>query len=153
MSLLFNTLSRFVIVFLPRSKCLLTSWLQWLSAVILKPPPTAPKKSVSASTFSPSICHEVMGLDAMIWIFWMMSLRLVFSLFYFTLIKKLFGSSSLSAIRLISSAYLRLLILRESVPRQVDRESRGPQGERGLEFSRRKKGQTFLSFSTFLRII
>ena len=42
--------------------------------------------------------------------------------------------------------------MRESVPRQVDRESRGPQGERGLEFSRRKKGQTF-SFSTFLRII
>ena len=45
------------------------------------------------------------------------------------------------------------LILRESFPRQVDRESRGPQGERGLEFSRRKKGQTFFSFSTFLRII
>ena len=43
--------------------------------------------------------------------------------------------------------------MRESVPRQVGRESRGPQGERGLEFSRRKKGQTFLSFSTFLRII
>ena len=44
-------------------------------------------------------------------------------------------------------------ILRESVPRQVDKESRGPQRERGLEFSRRKKGQTFFSFSTFLRII
>ena len=44
-------------------------------------------------------------------------------------------------------------ILRESVPRQVDKKSRGPQGERGLEFSRRKKGQTFFSFSTFLRII
>ena len=44
-------------------------------------------------------------------------------------------------------------VLRESFPRQVDRESRGPQGERGLEFSRRKKGQTFFSFSTFLRII
>ena len=43
--------------------------------------------------------------------------------------------------------------LRESFPSQVDRESRGPQGERGLEFSRRKKGQTFFSFSTFLRII
>ena len=43
--------------------------------------------------------------------------------------------------------------MRESVPRQVDRESRGPQGERGLGFSRRKKGQTFVSFSTFLRII
>ena len=44
-------------------------------------------------------------------------------------------------------------LLRESFPRQVDKESRGPQGERGLEFSRRKKGQTFFSFSTFLRII
>ena len=45
-------------------------------------------------------------------------------------------------------------VLRESVPRQVDRESRGPQGERGLEFSRRKKGHAFFfSFSTFLRII
>ena len=43
--------------------------------------------------------------------------------------------------------------LRESFPRQVDRESRGSQGERGLEFSRRKKGQTFFSFSTFRRII
>ena len=48
-----------------------------------------------------------------------------------------------------------LMIMRESVPRQVDRESRGPQGERGLEFSRRKKGQAFFFFlfSTFLRII
>ena len=43
--------------------------------------------------------------------------------------------------------------IKESFPRQVDKKSRGPQGERGLEFSRRKKGQTVLSFSTFLRII
>ena len=43
--------------------------------------------------------------------------------------------------------------MRESFPRQVDKKSRGPQGERGLEFSRRKKGQTFFSFSRFLRII
>ena len=65
MSLLFNTLSRLVIVFLPRSKCLLMPWLQSPSAVILKP-----KKVKSAvSTFSPSICHGVMGLDAMILIF------------------------------------------------------------------------------------
>ena len=58
MSLLFNTLSRFVIAFLPRSKHLLISWLQSLSAVILEP-----KKMISdtVSTFSPSICHEVMG--------------------------------------------------------------------------------------------
>ena len=47
---------------------------------------------------------------------------------------------------------LEPVVMRESFPRQVDRESRGPQGERGLEFSRRKKGQTF-SFSIFLRII
>ena len=46
-----------------------------------------------------------------------------------------------------------VIALRESFPRQVDKKSRGPQGERGLEFSRRKKGQTFFSFSTFLRII
>ena len=61
MSLLFNTLSRFVIAFLPRSKRLLISWLQSPSAVILEP---KKRKSVTASTFNPSICHEVMGLDA-----------------------------------------------------------------------------------------
>ena len=60
MSLLFNMLSKFVIAFLPRSKCLLISWLQSPSAVILEPKEI---KSVTASTFSPSICHEVMGLD------------------------------------------------------------------------------------------
>ena len=66
MSLLFNMLSRFVIDFLPRSKCLLISWLKSTSAVILKPEKT---KSVTVSIVSPSICHEVMGLDAMIFIF------------------------------------------------------------------------------------
>ena len=65
-SLLFNTLSKFVIAFLPRSKRLLISWLQSPSTVILKPKKI---KSVTASTFSPSICHEVMGLDAMILVF------------------------------------------------------------------------------------
>ena len=63
MSLLFNTLSRLVMVFLPRSKCLLISWLQSPSAVILEPPKI---KSATVSTVSPSICHEVMGWDAMI---------------------------------------------------------------------------------------
>ena len=63
MSLLFNMLSRLVITFLPRSKRLLISWLQSPCAVILEPPEI---KSVSVSTVSPSICHEVMGLDAMI---------------------------------------------------------------------------------------
>ena len=57
MSLLFNTLSRFIIVFLPRSKLLLISWLQSLSAVILEPKKI---KSVTASTFPSSVCHEVM---------------------------------------------------------------------------------------------
>ena len=66
MSLLFNTLSRFVIAFLPRSNHLLISWLQSLSAVILEP---KKRKSVTASTFSPSICSEIMGLDAMILVF------------------------------------------------------------------------------------
>ena len=63
MSLLFNTLSRFVIAFLPRSKCLLISWLQSPSAVILETPKI---KSDTISIVSPSICHEVMRLDAMI---------------------------------------------------------------------------------------
>ena len=58
MSLLFNMLSRLVIAFLPRTKCLLISWLQSPSAVILEPPKM---KSVTVSIVSPSICHEVMG--------------------------------------------------------------------------------------------
>ena len=62
MSLLFNMLSRLVIVFLPRSKCLLISWLQLPSAVILEPPK---RKSLTLSIVYPSICLEVMGLDAM----------------------------------------------------------------------------------------
>ena len=66
MSLLFNTLYRFVIAFLPRSKCLLILWLQSLSAVILEPKKI---KSVIVSLVSPSICHEVMGPDAMILVF------------------------------------------------------------------------------------
>ena len=65
MSLLFNTLSRFVIAFLPRSKHLLISWLQSRATVILEPK----KKSVTASTFFPSTCHEVTGPDATIFIF------------------------------------------------------------------------------------
>ena len=58
----------------------------------------------------PSICHEVMGLDAMIFVFWMLSFKPTFSLYSFTFIKSLFSSSSLCAIRVVSSAYLRLLI-------------------------------------------
>ena len=63
MSLLFNMLSRLVTTFLPRSKCLLISWLQSPSAVIMEPRKI---KSAIVSTVSPSICYEVMGLDAMI---------------------------------------------------------------------------------------
>ena len=63
MSLLFYMLSRLVIAFLPRSKPLLISWLQSPSAVILEPPKI---KLATVSTVSPSICHEVMGPDAMI---------------------------------------------------------------------------------------
>ena len=61
MYLLFNTLSRFVIAFLPRSKHLFISWLQSPSAVILEPKKI---KSVTVSIISPSLCHEVMGLDS-----------------------------------------------------------------------------------------
>ena len=105
MSLLFNMLSRLVITFLRRSKHLLISWLQSPSAVILEPKKI---KSATVFTVSPSICHEVMGPDAMILAFWMLSFKPTFSLSYFTFIKRLFSSSSLSAIRVVSSAYLRL---------------------------------------------
>ena len=108
MSLLFNMLSRLVITFLPRSKHLLISWLQSPSAVILEP---IEIKSTTVSTVFPSICHEVIGPGAMILVIWMLSLKPTFSLSTFTFIKRLFSSSSLSAIRVVSSAYLRLLIL------------------------------------------
>ena len=64
--------------------------------------------------FSPSICHEVMGSDAMILVFWMLSFKPTFSLSSFTFIKRLFNSS-LSATRVVSSAYLRLLIFRPAI--------------------------------------
>ena len=76
MSLLSNTLFRFFIAFLPRSKCLLISWLQLPSTVIFE---LKKKKSVTVPFFSPSICHEVMGLDAMILVFWMLSFKPAFS--------------------------------------------------------------------------
>ena len=75
MSLLLNMLSRLVITFLPRSKYLLISWLQSPSAVILEPNKI---KSDTVSTVSPSISHEVMGPDAMIFVFWMLSFRPTF---------------------------------------------------------------------------
>ena len=106
MSLLFNMLSRLVITFLPRSKHLLISWLQPPSAVILEPRKI---KSATVSTVSTSISHEVMGSDAIL-VFWMLSFKPTFSLSSFTYIKRLFSSSSLYAIRVVSSEDLRLLI-------------------------------------------
>ena len=75
MSLLFNMLSRLVVTFLPRSKHLLISWLQSPSAAILEPRKI---KSATVSTVSPSICHEVMGPDAIILVFWVLSLSQLF---------------------------------------------------------------------------
>ena len=72
----FSMLSRFVIAFLPRGKRLLISWLQSPSAVILEPPKIKP---ATVSIVSPSICHEVMRLDAMILVFWMLSFNPTFS--------------------------------------------------------------------------
>ena len=101
MSILFNMLSTLVITFLPRSKKLLIPWLQSPSAVILEPKKI---KSVTVSIVSPSICHEVMG--PMPWS----------SFFEYWVLSQLYHSplssrgSSLSAVKVISSTYLRLLI-------------------------------------------
>ena len=75
MSLLFNMLSKLVIAFIPRSKCLFISWLQSLSAVVLEPKKL---KSITLSIVSPSICNEVIGLDAMTLVFWRLSFKPVF---------------------------------------------------------------------------
>ena len=104
MSLLFNLLSRLAIAFLPRSKCLLISWLQSPSAVILEP------KKINSLIVSPSIYHEVMEPDSMFFIFWMLSFKPAFLLSSFTCIIGLFSSSLIPAIRVVSSVYLRLLI-------------------------------------------
>ena len=89
MSLLFNTLSRFVIAFLPRSKHLLVSWLKSQSAVILEPKKI---KSANVSTFPTYVWHEVTGPDAMISVFQMLR-KPAFLLSPFTLIKRLFSTS------------------------------------------------------------
>ena len=104
MSLLLNMLSRLFITFLLRSKRLLISQLHSPLAPILEPP------KIKSATVSPSTCHEVMGPDAMILVFRMLSFKPSFSLSSFTFIKRLFSSFSPSAIRVVSSAYLRLLI-------------------------------------------
>ena len=104
LSQFFNMLSSFVIAFLPRSKRLLISWLQSPSATILEP------EKIKSVTVSPSIPFEVMGPDAMVLVFWMLSFKPAFSLSSFIFVKKLFSFSSLSVIRVVSSVYLRLLI-------------------------------------------
>ena len=103
MSLLFNMLSKLVIAFLPRNKCLLILWLQSPSAVILEPP-----KIKSLTVFPIYLpwsdgtrCHDLSLLNV--------EFQAIFSLSSFTFIKRLFSSSSLSAIRVVSAAYLRLL--------------------------------------------
>ena len=107
MYLLFNTLSRLVITFLPRSKHLLISWLQSPSAVILEPP-----KNKVWHCFH---CFPIYfpwrdGTRCPDLRFWMLSFKPAFSLSSFTFIKKLFSSTLLSAIRVVSSACLKLLV-------------------------------------------
>ena len=97
MSLLFNMLSRLVIIFLQRSNCLLISWLQSLFAVILEHKKI---KSVTVSTVFPFICHDMMRPDAKILVFWMLSFKPAFPLSSFIFIKRLFSSSSVSTIRM-----------------------------------------------------
>ena len=105
-SLLCNTLSRFVIAFLPKSKCLWISWLQSPCTVILEPK----KDNFSLLPLFPFYLSlgERTGCNNLH--FWMLSFKPAFSLFSFTLIKRLSSSSSLSTVRAVSSAYLRLLI-------------------------------------------
>ena len=95
MSLLFNMLSRLVITFLPRSKRLLISWLQSPSTVILEPKKI---KLLIVSIVCLSICYDVMGSDAMIFLFLMLRFKPAFSLSSFTFTKRFFSFSSFSAI-------------------------------------------------------
>ena len=103
MSLLFDTPSELIIAFLPRSKSLSISWLQWQSAVIVE------SKKINSVTvfcfFPPFICHDMMRLDAMIFIFWMLSFKQTFSFSSFTFIKRIFSFSLVSATRVVSSAH------------------------------------------------
>ena len=101
------SLSRFVIAFLPRSKHL----FNFMATVNICSDFGAQEKKVyHCSTGSPSICHEVMGPDAIILVCWMLSFKPAFSLSSFTLIKRFFSCSLLAAVRVVSSTYLRLLI-------------------------------------------
>ena len=107
-SLLFNTLSRFIIAFLPRSKCLLISWLHSPFTVILE---SKKIRAVTVTIFSLSICHVLLGLDAMILVFWILNFKPVFPLSSFTFIKRLFSSSSFSAIRVRLLIFLLAILI------------------------------------------
>ena len=105
MSLIFNMLSRLLIAFLPRSKHLLISWLQSPPAMIW-----GPRKNSHCFHCFPIYLPWSDGPDAMIFVFRMLSFKTTFSLSSFTFIKRLFSYSLLSAIRVVLSAYLMLLI-------------------------------------------
>ena len=111
MSLLFSMLSRLVIAFLPRSKHFLILWLQSPSAVILESP------KIKSATVSPSICHEVMELDAMILSFLNVECQ---ASFFTILFNQETSSSTLSAIRVVVSAYLRLMIFLPAIRFQLE---------------------------------
>ena len=108
MSLLFNNLSRFVIFFSAKKQ---TSF-NFMAAVTVCSDFEAQENKVCHCfhCFPHSICHKMMGLDAMILVFWMLSFKSAFSLSSFTLIKCLLSFSSLSSIRMVSHPYLRLLL-------------------------------------------
>ena len=111
MSLLFNTLYRFVIVILSRSKHLLILWLQSLSALILEPR----KWNLTVSIVSPSICHGMIGPDATILAFWMLRFKPAFFTLLFHFTRRLLSSSLLSAIKVVSSADLRWLLFHPAI--------------------------------------
>ena len=104
---IFNMLCRLVIVYLPRSENLWISWLWSPCVAILEPKKV---KSVTVSIVSSSICHEVIGPDAMILVFWMLGFKPAFSLFSFTFIKRPFSSSSLSAMLLSHFSCVQLCV-------------------------------------------
>ena len=108
----FNLLSLFLTAFLSRNRSILNLWLQLPPTVILD---SKKRKSATVSTGYPSISHEVMGPDAMIFIVWMSSFKPGFSLSSFTFIKSLFSYSSFSVIKVVSFAYLRWLIFIPSI--------------------------------------
>ena len=119
MSLLFNMLSRFVIAFCPKSKCLLISWLQSLSTVILELKKIMSLFPLFSHLFAKKWCDQIPWS----WFFECWLLCQLFSLSSFTLIKRLFRSSLLSAIRVVSSAYLRLLIFLPAISISVSASS------------------------------